>query len=336
MKAHYNKTRRLHVLIPGEYSRPQSLSESNLASIRMRSGLAASFLGAAGWKVSVGEIVSGDPDVILVGKIGAHDIAQRTPDWIRKLQEAKGKRCKVLVDYTDNHLGFDSPMSPFYSSATELADHFVAPGIFLAQQLANRSEKPIALIPDPIEVPVIPVKSGKPNSPTRALWFGHRTNISYLVDFIEKQLTNEYTLEILVLSDEFALSALRNHQYRTAARVTLNLAPWSLKNLISASQIADICIIPSDPNDPKKAGASSNRLVTALALGLPTAVDLLPSSIDFSDFVVEIQSQKFSELLRNPEIMNDKTTVAQQEVVPNFSPMTIGQQWVGLINSIIK
>ena len=133
MKAHYNRARHLHVVVPGEYSRPQSISESNLASIRMRSGLAASSLGAAGWKASIGEIVSGDPDVILVGKIGAHDIAQRTPDWIRKLQEAKGKKCKVLVDYTDNHLGFDSPMSPFYSSALELADHFVAPGIFLAQ-----------------------------------------------------------------------------------------------------------------------------------------------------------------------------------------------------------
>jgi hypothetical protein len=335
MNAHGKKPRHLHVLIPGEYSRPQSLSESNLASIRMRSALAASCLCATGWKASIGEVVSSDPDVILVGKIGANDIAQRTSGWIRKLQKAKGKRCKVLVDYTDNHLEFDSPMRPFYSAALELADHFIVPGIFLAQRLAHRSEKPIALIPDPIEVPVIPVKSGKPNSPIRALWFGHRTNISYLVDFIERQLTSEHTLEIIVLSDEFALSALRSHQFRTAARVTLSLVPWSIKNLISSSQISDICIIPSDPNDPKKAGASSNRLVTALALGLPTAVDLLPSYVDFSDFVVEIQSRAFGELLRAPEIMNDKTTVAQHEVIPNFTPSTIGQQWVDLLDSII-
>ena len=181
----------------------------------------------------------------------------------------------------------------------------------------------------------MPVKSGKPNSPIRALWFGHRTNISYLVNFIERQLRPEYTLEILILSDEFALNALRSHQFRTAAGVTLSLAPWSLKNLISASQISDFCIIPSDPNDPKKAGASSNRLVTALALGLPTAVDLLPSYADFSDFVVEIQSQNFSEFLKNPEVMNDKTTVAQQEVIPRFIPSAIGQQWVNLIDSLV-
>ncbi len=323
------------MLVPGEYTTPSAFEESNLASIRMRSALAAKCMSTAGWKTSIGENVFEDPDLILVGKIGAHDIDQRTTDWIRKLQKAKRKNCKILVDYTDNHLGFDSPMGPFYSSALQLADHFVTPGTFLSDQLAAKSKQPITLIPDPIEVPILPVKIEKTNTPLRALWFGHRTNIPYLVNFIESKITTNDTLEVIILSDESALNALRGHQFRTSAKISLRLAPWSVKNLTSASHFSDICIIPSDPNDPRKAGASSNRLITALALGLPTAVDLLPSYTDFSDFVVEIQSIKFNAFLRNPEIMNNKTETAQREIVPRFFPTAIGQRWVDLITSFM-
>jgi hypothetical protein len=332
---HKYKHPHLHVLVPGEYTTPIALEESNLASIRMRSALAAKCMRTACWKTSIGENVFENPDLILVGKIGAHDIAQRTTDWIRKLQKAKRENCKIIVDYTDNHLGFDSPMGPFYSSALQLADHFVAPGTFLADQLAVKSKQPITLIPDPIEVPILPVKTEKTNTPLRALWFGHRTNVPYLVNFIESKITTNDTLEVIILSDESALNALRGYQFRTAAKISLHLAPWSLKNLISASHISDICIIPSDPSDPKKAGASSNRLITALALGLPTAVDLLPSYTDFSDFFIEIQSHVFREFLRNPEIMHKNTMLAQQEIVPCFLPETLGQKWVDLLTSFI-
>ncbi len=324
----------LHVLVPGEYPTRAALKDSNLASIRMRSALAADCMDAAGWKTSIGENILENPDLILVGKIGAHDIAQRTTHWIRKLQKAKRENCKILVDYTDNHLGFDSPMGPFYLSALQLADHFVTPGTFLSHQIAIKSQQPITLIPDPIEVPTLPVKTGKPNSPLRALWFGHRSNIPYLVNFIETKRPTNDLLEVIVLSDESALNALREYQFRTATKISLHLAPWSLKNLISASQVSDICIIPSDPKDPRKAGASSNRLITALALGLPTAVDLLPSYTDFSDFVTEIQSHSFIEFLKNPETMYDKTITAQQEIVPCFSAVAIGQQWVNLLTSV--
>ena len=133
------KPQHLHVLIPGEYSTPTAIWHSNLASIRLRSALAAKSMSDAGWTSSVGESISGSPDVLLVGKIGSNDIVRRTSEWLEKLLSAKNSGCRIILDYTDNHLGFDSPMRPFYQEAITLADHLVAPGAFLSANVGLRT-----------------------------------------------------------------------------------------------------------------------------------------------------------------------------------------------------
>ena len=51
--------------------------------------------------------------------------------------------------------------------------------------------------------------------------------------------------------------------------------------MINTAKFCNLCIIPSDPNDLKKAVVSSNRLITALALGLPTGLPILTNSQGF-------------------------------------------------------
>lgn len=332
---HPGKPQHLHVLIPGEYSTPNAVWHSNLASIRLRSALAAKSMSDAGWVTSVGERVAGNPDVLLVGKIGSNDIVRRTSEWLEKLLSVKHSGGKVILDYTDNHLGFDSQMRPFYQEAIALADHLVAPGAFLSEQLGIRVSTPVTLIPDPIEVPILSTKDGSKQSVPRALWFGHRTNVSYLVEFIENKLHLTDTLELIVLSDEIALEALRQHKFKTRASITLKLASWSVENLIKAAKISDMCIVPSNLNDPRKAGASSNRLITSLSLGLPTAVNMLPSYADFCEYVVDIESDFFRDFLKNPAYMNSKISTAQKDIVPSFFAEVIGKQWLHLIGQSI-
>lgn len=313
-----------------------NVGHSNLASIRLRSALAAKSLSDVGWISSVGEVIVGSPDVLIIGKIGSNDISRRTEDWIKKLIKAKNSGCKLILDYTDNHLGFDSPMATFYQEAISLADYLVAPGIFLSEQLSEKMRKPTTIIPDPIEVPLVPVKSSSRQDLLRGFWFGHRTNVSYLVEFIEYKLNHSDELEIIVLSDNIALETLRKHKFKTSARVSLRLAPWSIKNMMNAAKISDFCIVPSNLNDPRKAGASSNRLITSLSLGLPTAVTMLPSYATFSDYVVDIESDFFRDFLRDVACMNSKVSAAQVEILPSFFPTVIGNQWVSLVKQSIQ
>ena len=74
---------------------------------------------------------------------------------------------------------------------------------------------------------------------------------------------------IFVIADGISADVLEN--------VEINVAPWSINDLIQAANISDFCILPTGYKDSKKVGASSNRLITALALGMPVLSDHLIS-----------------------------------------------------------
>ena len=322
-------THHIHVLIPGKYKTHEDLNVSNLASIRLRSAIVAKYLARHGSTISVGEFVPEISNIILVGKIGANDIIKKTKLWLGQLQSAKNKNIKIFVDYTDHHLGFESPMRVFYESALKLANYIITSSNYLKILLNNFYSKEIFVIPDAIEVPILPPKISKTN---RILWFGHASNIQYLINFIENYTKPNDVYKLIVLSNDKGLNILSNHQFQNSIGFEIELKKWSVEGLIAASKISDICIIPSDPKDPRKSGVSSNRLITAIALGLPTAVDLLPSYDEFSKYFFNIRSNSLLEIISNSSSSEFRKLIseAQQKIVPKFSQQSIGQQWIEL------
>ena len=104
--------------------------------------------------------------------------------------------------------------------------------------------------------------------------------------------------------------------------------------MIHAASLCDLCIIPSDLADPRKAGVSSNRLLTALALGLPTAADRLDSYLEHSDYFTDIRSKDFDRLLENPLAFRVQVIQAQNGPVQEHSMQKVGERWVSLLESI--
>jgi hypothetical protein len=100
--------------------------------------------------------------------------------------------------------------------------------------------------------------------------------------------------------------------------------------MVDVSSDADLCVIPSDSSDPRKAGASSNRLLSALALGLPTAATPIPSYAEFSDYFVDIKSDPFS--LSEPELSGLCALIklAQANILEQYSREAVGRQWTNL------
>jgi hypothetical protein len=88
-----------------------------------------------------------------------------------------------------------------------------------------------------------------------------------------------------------------------------------------------MCIIPSDLNNSKKVGVSSNRLITALILGLPTAADNLPSYKEFASYYCDLRGNSFKEMLRDPSRFSHMVTQAQTDLSQRFSMSTIEQDW---------
>jgi hypothetical protein len=200
---------------------------------------------------------------------------------------------------------------------------------YLKSLLNNSYSNEIFVIPDAIEVPILSPKTSKTN---RILWFGHSSNIKYLINFIEKYKKTNIVFKLIILSNDAGLKFFSNHQFQNRIGFEIELQEWSVKALIAASKISDICIIPSDPADPKKKGASSNRLITSIALGLPTIAEPLPSYEEFSKYFFNIRSNSLFEIMSNASSYEFKKLIseAQQKIVPKFLPQVISQQWIKL------
>jgi hypothetical protein len=178
--------------------------------------------------------------------------------------------------------------------------------------LNNFYSKEILVIPDAIEVPILSPKDSKTN---RILWFGHPSNIKYLIDFIEKYKKTNVIFKLIILSDDKGLNFLSNYQFQTKIGFEIELQKWSVESLIAASKISDVCIIPSDPGDPRKSGASSNRLITSIALGLPTAAELLPSYEEFSKYFFNIRSNSLFEIMSNSSSYETKKLILSRHMI---------------------
>jgi hypothetical protein len=322
----------IHLLIPGIYKTHEDLQISELASIRFRAAIIAKYLPQNGSTVSFGETIPEKSNIIIIGKIGANDIKKRQELWLNQMKSAKNKNIKIFVDYTDHHLGFKSEMRIFYESSLKLTDYIITPSDHLKILLKNYFSKEIFVIPDPLEVPVLSPKISKTNG---ILWFGHASNIKYLINFLEECPKTHEVFKLIVVSNDVGLKILTNHRFQNKIGFKVSLQKWSLKTLIEASKISDICIIPSDRNDPKKSGVSSNRLITSLALGLPTIAEIMPSYAEFSKYFFNIRSNSLFETMSNSSSSEFRKLIseAQQKIIPKFLPRVIAHQWIELFKN---
>jgi hypothetical protein len=322
----------VHIFISGIYKTHEELQISQVASTRFRAAIIAKYLPQHGSTVSFGETIPETSNIILFGKIGTKDIEKKQKLWLNQMKSAKNKNIKIFLDYTDHHLGFKSEMRSFYESALKITDYIITPSDHLKILLNNYFSKEIFVIPDPLEVPVLSPKISKTNG---ILWFGHASNIEYLINFLEEFPKTHEVFKLIVVSNDAGLNILASHRFQKKIGFKVSLQKWSLKALIEASKISDICIIPSDRNDPKKSGVSSNRLITSLALGLPTVAEIMPSYAEFSRYFFNIRSNSVFETMSNSSSSEFRKLIseAQQKIIPKFLPRVIAQQWIELFKN---
>ena len=110
-------------------------SESNLASIRLRSAVCINSFETAGLSIGYGETIPSDIENVFIGKIGAHDFSIRSTAWLRQISKAKDSGAKIFLDYTDHHLGFNSSMREFYEQALVFVDHCITSSEYLSTLL---------------------------------------------------------------------------------------------------------------------------------------------------------------------------------------------------------
>jgi hypothetical protein len=325
---------KIHWLIPYDNLTEESIVNTNLASIRMRLGAAILSFKQTNFDISFGQNIF-DADFIIIGKIGATNNNLRENLWLNQIKEQKKLGKKVILDYTDDHLNFKSPMTSFYEKSLPYVDIAIASSIFLADKLKIKTNLSVEIIPDAIEVPILKPKI-KVNNFTNIFWFGHASNINYLIEFINKWTNLKQKVTLFILTNEQGLYMFNQTKFNIDKNLSLKLGLWSIETMINTSKICDFIIIPSNPDDPKKQGVSSNRLITGLALGLPVAASIMSSYKEFSQYFTDIDSEKFLELIDNPTKFHNQVYEAQDKVIPKFTKEVIGQKWIIFLRKLNK
>lgn len=315
----------IHWLAPISLDDPHQVYQTDWASLRLRAGALVSLTNEH-LTISIGEQIAEHTHVCVVGKIGAHNPTEKQADWLKTIFKFDHS---VVLDYTDDHIQNQTVMSDFYRIALERADEVVCSSQQLQKSITGIYSKKISVIEDAVEYLPLPPKT-VPNKPRRLLWFGHHSNIAALQRFL-RTFHPPMPVEVLVLSTEQGRQMLQTSPPPQSPSVRLLFKLWSIEEMPKAAAQCDACIIPVDDSSPAKKGASSNRLLTALTLGLPTCADLIPSYLEFQDFWTDLRGPQLDHVIMNPQAFHHQIELAQRHIKQHYSFQSLGQKWLNTL-----
>lgn len=315
--------KKIHILAPGAKS-VDELGSSNLASHRLRLAVAAKgFRDSGECSVLVGDQLTETPDALLVGKIGAQQIESRAPLWLKAMQDVRNAGGRVILDYTDNHLGHQSVMTAFYSQAVFVAQRIVVPSEGMSAALPGSLQTQVTVIPDALEYEPVPPRK---TSTKIGVWFGHGSNVPYLLDYFQKHAVAHYFDSLIICTDATTLAAISKSQALKCMPPVQGIV-WSVENQREALLAADFAFLPVGLNDPRKAGAGLNRLLTGLCLGLPVLTQRLNSYASFNNFFTDIDKSVWPAIITNLDSSRQVVREAQIQCVPRYSRLTLAENW---------
>lgn len=321
-------TRHVHWLLDIEDSSYDAITTSPMASQRLRAGCMMRFAREHGVIVTAGRDVPANIDTLIIGKIGVNNLSTLGHELLTEILALKSRGKKIILDYTDNHIKSREDLSKFYKSLILHIDEAVCSSETLRDSLGKVFSGNIRIIIDPIEVDEQPPKM-KSSWPRTLLWFGHNSNLNYLVNFLPR-LNANVPIRLLILSDLSGLKALEQSKISIPSNLLIELRPWSLCAMYKSASESDLCIIPSNPLDPRKSGVSSNRLLTALMLGLPTLASNIASYAPFKEYYADIDDPNSAAVIVDPTSHASKVRNAQKIIAEQYSMKEVSQEWFHL------
>jgi len=315
----------------------ESLQNSQLASIRLRISVAAEAAQILNYQVSLSDGQSNKyTDLIVVGKVDNINDDKRPDRWHQRIIKTKVSGGKIIIDYTDHHIERNTTIGDFYRKSINYADAVVCSSEQLKNSIVNYFKGPILVIEEPIDVSIIPPKE-KNNAIKNMLWFGHASNLPYLFDCLLNTFNSDIHARLIIMTNAYPFPKEYSNLLSADVleNIEINVVPWSTNDLIQAANISDFCILPTGYKDSKKAGASSNRLITALSLGMPVLSDHLISYQKFNNYFETLNIDNLLKFTIKPDYDFQKIKDFQEIVAPDYTRKNLLHHWSLFLNDIL-
>lgn len=271
-----------------------ALLNSHLASIRLRTGVAAAGWQRAGHRnvflapddaAAVSRVDFSDVGICIVGKLF---LDVRAADWLAVCRRAKAAGAGLVLDICDYPFSQKPPdVERFYEEALNLADVVTVNSERMAELMTQHAN---GKTPQVIEDAILAAPRRPEFAPGKILellWFGHASNVRYLERMMDALF--EYSagqrcrLTIVSEPGRGLEHAVQRINAGCAPRLEVRFMPWSLESTRMALRRCDLVLIPGDPADPLKSGVSSNRLAEALQAGRMPVASPLSSYLPFAE-----------------------------------------------------
>jgi len=321
-------------LVNGRNQTLETLRDSNLASVRMRLCVAADALLSLGVQVRLTDsAIEEGATHLYVSKPDFYLDSSRLKRWTSMIQRFLVRGGYLIVDFSDNHLASEGPLKDFYGWLLPKSHKVICNSGFNADVVRSTSKALVEVIEDPLECPILApsVPLGLSEQRKRTLmWFGHASNLPYLIDFLVNDFRPEIPVRLICLTNIHPIPDEVSQQLTDQASSMLEICfiEWSQDAMVRAAKISDACILPAGANDPRKMGASANRLLTALALGLPVAADTLDAYRSAQRYFLPLRGDTFADLLLHPESFHELVLEGQVRLLPNYEYRQVMHRWV--------
>lgn len=329
------------IWLVGRYPRSVTLAEGErgllncaIASVRLRMGVAATAMTGLGHRnvfvdpeaESIPTALHPDSTLCVVSKFAADNDPCR---WLQAVAAVRDAGCPVVIDVCDHPLYKPRKVAEFYEQVLQKADRMVTNSSVMAEFIQPYTDHIPAVIEDPVLAAPGAVKF-LPGTPLKLLWFGHPTNAGSLIPLLEplSRLPRACRLTIVSINHE-SLKPLAA-EVRRLRRLVVEFLPWSIEQTANALHACDLVLLPNAHQDPRKAGASSNRLAEALNAGRFPVASPIGSYLPYSDcaWVQEnlVEGVQWAAEHRNEVVA--RLALGQRLVTERLSCEVISGQWV--------
>lgn len=323
----------------------QRLLNLVLASARLRAGVASTFALRAGHRnvflngddpAAVGSVDLDAIDLCVVTKFFGTSNSRLWLDVLGRL--VKNKR-KVLVDICEYPFVAkkNAAISDFYNKALPYCDVMTVNSTRMQELMAPHLGRKPQVIEDAILEPVQKPQFA-PGKVLKLLWFGHPTNFKYLAALIPslKTFSQQQKCQLTIVSSPELKDKVPQVDKKLSAHFSTRFMAWSFLSQREALADCDLVLIPGDPADPRKSGASSNRIAETLQAGRFPVAAALGSYLPYEqaawlgkDLIAGIGFA-----LSQPQEVLARIRRGQALVKATVMPGLVGKQWLALFESL--
>jgi len=259
--------------------------------------------------------------------------------WLDACRAASRSRTRLVLDICDYPFQKPSAVPAFYTEALKICDVVTVNSERMAELMAPHTVRRPSVIEDAV-LGAMADAAFAPAKRVELLWFGHPTNLRYLHaarDALAQYAARRPCRLTVVTQDSAEVRGwIEAINGRFMPALEARFIPWSLQSTRAALDECDVVLIPSDPSDPLKAGASANRIAEALNAGrFPVASPLL-SYLPFAEaaWLGTAIADGIEWALANPDEVLSRIRRGQILVAERLAGDRIGGQWADLLNGL--